>query len=135
MIEKNFSIINHDDITCEHIIMVMKALGKFHALSFAMKDQEPKKFQKMVKKLHEVFFVSDSPIAAHVNQAGNMAIASIDDSDDAMLLRAILRLYELNQFDQLTELISSDEAEPYAVILHGDLWSSENTIFKPVPFR
>lgn len=124
MVEKNYVMINQKDITVDHILLVMKTLGKFHAVSFALKDQEPEKFQEIVNNLQEIFFVHGGPMSSHVNQAEQMAINCITDDNDVDLLEAILRLYEQNQYDQLVDLANSNEAEPYSAVLHGDLWSN-----------
>lgn len=130
MVEKNFIMINQEDITSEHILLVMRALGKFHAVSFALKDQEPEKFSEIVNNLEEIFFVRGGPMSAHVIQAEKMAIECITDDNDVDLLQAILKLYEQNQYDQLIDLTSTNQAEPYGqIILHGDLWSN-NTMFR-----
>lgn len=89
-----------------------------------MKDQEPEKFDEIVNNLEELFFIRDGPMAMLVNQAEKMAIDCIDDDNDIDLLEAILHLYEQNQYDQLVDLANGNGAEPYAVVLHGDLWSN-----------
>lgn len=94
-----------------------------------MKDQEPEKFDEIVNNLDEIFFVRGGPMSSLVNQAERMALDCITDDNDVGLLKAILRLYEQNQYDQLVDLANGNGAEPYAVILHGDLWSN-NTMFK-----
>lgn len=106
----------------------MSFLGKFHAVSIAIKDQQPEKFKEIVKNLEEIIFVPDSPMSLFVNPAEKMAVECITEEHDADLLQAVLRLYERNQYDQLVELTKSEEAEPYAVVLHGDLWTN-NTMF------
>lgn len=112
------------NLTYEHILLIMTALGKFHAVSFALKDQEPEKFGKMVNEIAEIFFVRGGPMSALVNHAEKVAVSCIDDDDDGYLLRALFRLYEQNQFDQLVDLSNGNDAEPYAVVVHGDLWSN-----------
>lgn len=92
--------------------------------SFALKDQEPEKFDEIVNNLEELFLVRGGPMSSHINQAEKMAIDCIDDDNDIGLLQAILRLYEQNQYDQLVDLANGNGAEPYAVVLHGDLWSN-----------
>lgn len=135
MVEKKYIMINQNNVTFEHILLVMKTLGKFHAVSFALKDQEPDKFDEIVNNLEELFFVRDGPMSIHVNQAEKMAIDCIDDDNDIGLLEAILRLYEQNQYDQLVDLANGNGAEPYAVILHGDLWSNIGLWVKSIRFK
>lgn len=84
MTQADFTMVDKDEITSEHILLTMKALGKysnvesmvpcdfmqnnkrillfwigkFHAISLALKDQEPEKFAEILSGLNEIFFVS-----------------------------------------------------------------------------
>lgn len=117
-------MVKQENLTVEHILVIMRALGRFHAVSFAVRDQDPEKFWEIVKNLKEIFFVRGGPLTSLANEAEKVAIECIDDDNDAYLLRAMLQLYEKNQYDQLVDLIHSNECEPYAVMLHGDLWTN-----------
>lgn len=117
-------MVNQKNLTYEHILLMMRALGKFHAVSLALKDQEPDKFSKIVNDVEEVFFVRGGPMSTVINETEKLAVSCIEDDEDGYLLRALFHLYEQSQFDQLVDLSNSSAAEPYAVILHGDLWSN-----------
>lgn len=130
--ESRFIMIDKNDLTVEHILLVMKLIGKFHAISFALKDQQPEKFEEIASGLHEPMFkanyiLENSSIA--LNSAAINAINSITDEKDAHLLEALLKLYEKTQYEIILECIDADLAEPYAVITHGDMWSN-NTMFR-----
>lgn len=114
-------MIDKDDVTPEHILLVIKTVAKFHAVSFALKDQKPDKFAEFVSNLDEVMFTrgKHSQFAGFVNQAENLAVDCITGEDDIHLVKALLHLYETNQYDLIAELV---EAEPHSVILHGDMW-------------
>ncbi|XP_031625580.1 uncharacterized protein LOC116342201 [Contarinia nasturtii] len=125
-------MINKDELTVEHILLVMKALGKFHAVSFAMKDQKPHHFRKnVVKNLGEHFYRHghNLDLARMINGAAMNVINSITDDDDDDLLEAVLKLYEREQYDMMVNCVDGNEAEPYSVVIHGDLWS-KNTLFQ-----
>ncbi|XP_055296755.1 uncharacterized protein LOC129565669 [Sitodiplosis mosellana] len=129
--EKGFEMINKDELTVEHILLVMQALGKLHAISFAMKDQQRDKFSDIVNGLHEHFFRHgyNAVVAEmHKNAAINV-INAITDEKDSHLLEAVLKMYEISQFDILVNCVDANEAEPYSVVIHGDMWSN-NTMFK-----
>lgn len=119
----NFKMIDKDEVTPEHILLVIKTIAKFHAVSFALKDQEPDKFAEITSNLDEVMFTRGeyNQFADFVNQAENIAMDCISDEHDIHLVKALLHLYETNQYDLITEMV---EAETYSVILHGDLWSN-----------
>lgn len=129
--EKGFEMINKDELTVEHILLVMKVLGKLHAVSFAIKDQEPDKFTELVNGLQENIFRHgyNENVKEMYNNAAMVIINAINDEKDSHLLEAVLRLYETNQFDILINCIDATEAEPYSVVVHGDMWSN-NTMFK-----
>lgn len=123
-------MIDRSKVTVEHILLVMKTLGKFHAVSFAMRDQEPEKYSEIVSQITEMFFIRgvETPFCTTVNSAAMNAINCITDDRDAHLVKTLLDIYEKNQYDLLADLLVGDEAEPYAVITHGDLWNN-NTMF------
>lgn len=130
--ERRFTMIDKNDLTVEHILLVMKSIGKFHAISFALKDQQPEKFEEIASELHEPMFkanyiLQNTSIA--FNSAAINTINSITDEKDAHLLKALLKLYEKTQYEIILECIDAELAEPYAVITHGDMWSN-NTMFR-----
>lgn len=128
---EEFTMIDKSDVTVEHVLLVMKALGKFHALSFAIKDQEPEKFSEMVSELDEMLFMRglSTKFSSYINFSATIALKCITDDKDAHLLKALLDLYEKNQYDQIAELCNGNESEPYSVITHGDIWTN-NTMFQ-----
>lgn len=118
-------MIHSDDLTVEHILLVMKLIGKFHAISFALKEQKPEKFGELVSELREPMYkygynYEDIP-SGLTNAAKNM-INSITDDSDAHLLQALLKIYEKTQFETLCECIDGNAAEPFSVVTHGDMW-------------
>lgn len=122
--ERGYEMINKDDLTVEHILLVMKALGKFHAISFALKDQQPEKFQDIVNGLREQHFKNgyNPELEMFCNSGAMIVLNAITDDSDAHLLEAVLKLYEQNQFDTMLNCVDGNEAEPYSVIVHGDMW-------------
>lgn len=131
MAQEGFIMIDKDKVTVEHILLVMKALGKYHAVSFALRDQDPEKFTELISELSEMFFVRgiETPFKSAINNAAINAINSITDDGDAHLVKALLELYETDQYDLVADLLDGNDAEPYSVICHGDCWSN-NTMFK-----
>lgn len=122
--EKNYQMIDKNDLTIEHILLVMKALGKFHAISLALKDQEPEKFAEIASELREHFFdpATSAGFPKIFNNAAMTVINAITDDKDSHLLEAVLRLYERNQFDIITDCVNAQAAEPFSVVTHGDMW-------------
>ena len=124
-------MVNKQEVTVDHILLVMQALGKFHAVSYAIKDQAPDKFSEMVNELQEHIYRQgyNSDLADAYNAAAMNVISSITDDRDAHLLEAVLRLYERDQYDIIVECVDGNAAEPHAIIIHGDMWSN-NTMFQ-----
>lgn len=101
-----FMMIDKDQLTTEHVLIVMRTLAKFHALSFALKDQEPEKFSELLHGLNEIFFVrgENSVFADQINYAQTIAFNCITDESDTHLIKALMRLYQTNQYDLIAEL-------------------------------
>lgn len=109
-----------EKVTVDHVKLVMQVMGKLHALSFALKDQQPEKFESIVSKLDEVFFSpNNTGMAIYINSLPKTLFNAISDGKDAYLLKRVVQLYERNQFDMGAECVNSTLAEPYAVICHG----------------
>lgn len=131
LVERNYKMIDKNELTVEHILLVMKALGKLHAISLAAKDQQPEQFAEILSKLHENHFKHGygSNLEALYNNSAMSVINAITDDKDIHLLNAVLKLYEQNQFDMIIDCVDANKSEPYSVVMHGDVWSN-NTMFK-----
>lgn len=116
----------HQKLDLNHVALVMQELGKFHALSFAMKDQKPEEFKKL-SNINDVFFES------FVNDYFNMYISSIIDKVVAAMDEDDKCKAKMEQFKDFTsmgkDLTDFKNAEPYAVINHGDCWNN-NMLFR-----
>lgn len=71
-----------------------------------MKDQEPEKFAELLNGLNEIFFVrgENSVFADQINYAQTIAFNCITDDSDTHLIKALMRLYQTNQYDLIAEL-------------------------------
>lgn len=49
-----------EETTADHVILVMRALAKYHAISFAVQDQQPDKFKVFASKVSEVLFTREN---------------------------------------------------------------------------
>lgn len=58
--ESNFVMLKHreESVQASHINLVMAALGKFHALSSAVKDQQTEKFKAIISGMNDGAFAS-----------------------------------------------------------------------------
>lgn len=110
----------------ENSRMIVRELAKYHAISFAMKDQCPEKMKKyeQLDDFFPRFFKSEGAIESTRKKYAN--IVSI------MRKRDLGHIYEEFSKDIYQYILScSDESVPnkYRVIGHGDCWNN-NILYK-----
>lgn len=127
---RGFTIINRrtEDVTADHVRLVMKTLAKFHAISFALKDQQPKKFNEITANLTEIFI---RPEETHLRDYFNLQSETVFNSvsDDAELLAKAKKFYECDAIEVAAECLNLDRTGSASVISHGDAWQN-NTMFR-----
>ncbi|KAL1399443.1 hypothetical protein pipiens_008207 [Culex pipiens pipiens] len=110
-----------EPINYEHARLVMIQLGRFHALSFAMKDQRP--------DLFEACKIPDAMVPAmqHNDQLMGMFGVALDaamnvlDPEDERT-RWKMQGLRNDYFAVLESCVDVERVEPYAVLNHGDCW-------------
>ncbi|XP_017776636.1 PREDICTED: uncharacterized protein LOC108562731 [Nicrophorus vespilloides] len=111
-------------LSVECVRLVLQQLGRFHAMSFALKHRRPEAFRRATNKLRETVFASSmfptyGKLFLHaIHDALKLAKQSLP-SDSVYVSK--LALFTLNIFDLMSDLAL---ANPYSVITHGDLWSN-----------
>lgn len=115
------------EVTKEHVFRVMEALGKYHALSFALRDQKPE-LLKPYSSMVDVFFQrTDESMEQikmwfeHLKKQARDTLESMDNEDLKQRARKEL---EKDFFQQIGGCIEGAAAEPHAVICHGDCWNN-----------
>lgn len=117
-------------ISVQHVFLVMKALGKFHGSSLALKDQKRSIFEGMIGEFNEINAKDrTTKWAKMLCSTARFVIDAMAASSDDHVFKKSLRFYERSQFDIVMECIDGKVAEPLAVITHGDCWI-KNTLFK-----
>lgn len=112
-----------DDITFEHVNLVLRALAKFHALSFAIKDQKPELMQKF-KNMPDFFVNKDKESreraeAWYKNLRDEMA-DSVANHNNQMLKKRVDLFVKQDFTAFCSSMFDEKESEPYAVLTHGD---------------
>lgn len=119
-----------EEVTVDHLRLVMRTLGKLHAISFALKDQQPDKFNELAANLSEVFIRTDD---AHLRECftkqAQLAFDAVSNSDDAHLLAKVKQLFERDAIDVAADCLNLDLTGSASVIGHGDAWQN-NTMFR-----
>lgn len=129
---RDFTIIDRytEEITADHVRLVMQALGKLHAISFALKDQQPKQFEELTSNLSEIFIRRDDE---RFRGYFNMLVQNVKDAlsgeEDAHLLEKITKFYDRDAIDIAADCLDHKLTGSSAVISHGDAWQN-NTMFK-----
>lgn len=117
-------------IDYKHVELALTQLGKFHALSFALRSQQPELF-KQFQDLNSGMFksVKDFPGSkVFFEKNFDQAIEALHPEDDK---EAITKLTDLrnNCMSILGRAVSSADAEPFTVFCHGDCWNN-NMMFQ-----
>lgn len=119
---RKFNVWNKlEPMNYEHTRLVMAQLGRFHALSLAMKDQQPDLFEPckiadaVVAVMQEAAEVTNM-----VESALEAAIQMLDPEEEKA--RWKMEGLRYDYLDTLKSCVDPQRAEPYAVLNHGDCW-------------
>lgn len=112
-----------------HTKYVITHYAKYHALSFALRDQHPEKFEEIAKITQTSFFDDSSREAMEVtmNSTCTRAIKAFTEDDQKEL--ELLRYLEKYCYDVLEYSCRGSEAGQHGVIIHGDSWIN-NMLFR-----
>lgn len=116
-------------ISAEHVFLVMKVLGKFHAISFAMKTRQPEKFEKFTSKLLDIEYEFRPKVTSWSQIYVKFFIAFAKKFASEDIAKRVAQLFAGSLSDLFDECRDSAYAEPFAVICHGDCWEN-NTMIK-----
>lgn len=108
-------------ISVNHAFLIVEHLAKLHAISFALKDQQPTVYDKLrsVDDLLTKFF--QTPHMSNVfNATYDRAIAALDNPHHIRIVNDM----KVNHVKYFTELLIGDACDPYGVIIHGDCWQN-----------
>lgn len=107
----------------EHAKLIFSALGRLHAVSFAMKELQPESFEPL-KAFGDLLApkMGEENFKMMLTGMIDRAIGTLDENDTRRRNR-VLRLKE-DLPSMMIEVTSGAKAEPFAVLGHGDCWSN-----------
>lgn len=129
---RNFSIIDRhtEEVTADHVYLFMKVLAKLHAISFALKDQQPEKFKEIAANVGEIIFRrEDVMFREYFLKQSEEAIKVVSNAEDAHLLAKLKKLFTKSPLDIVADCLDTKLTGAGVVITHGDSWQN-NTMFR-----
>lgn len=118
-------------VNFEHASLLMTTLGRLHALSFAMKDQQPEVFaqcREFTDPMWKMFELD--PTNSFDRMMSMMCQRAIDtlEPHDTFRREKLGKFHDCCQ-EEMKACVDANAAEPYAIIGHGDCWSN-NMMFQ-----
>lgn len=124
---RNFEMVPKDKvIPLDHELLVLREMGKLHAISFAMKDQRPKEFEQF-KQLSDTFtaLAIDGKLRSFMNRTVARAANVLKNPEHKRFMEDFQHTYA----DKMTEFLTGESSKEFAIVGHGDSWSN-NFLFQ-----
>jgi thiamine kinase-like enzyme len=112
----------------EHVRLIFKTYGHFHAISFCLKEQKPEEFERLSKSLSNIWkkYTESGGLITILKSHLQTAYEALDSSKHADIMEKLKKYIE-NTLEIFSESLYYDGK--YFGILHGDCWSN-NMMFK-----
>lgn len=110
----------------ENIKLTLSELGKFHALSIALKDQKPNLFKKFkkVKDFRRTLYNTENMLGM-VDAIFDRTIDSLKLDDHKNVMRKIKEHFII----YLSDCLEDNASDRFGVLCHGDFWNN-NMLFR-----
>lgn len=117
----------HRQMNEEHVELIMRNYGKFHAVSYALKDQRPNVYAAICERLDNDDYFSFTRLFANNYEHIVMRVLEYFDADKDVDLMVKFKKY-CKDFVKIMEALPNI-IDKYACITHADAWCT-NFMFK-----
>lgn len=124
-------------ISLDQELMILRELAKFHAVSFAMKDQRPAEFEEL-KPNNDPFLEIGirGTLRSFLNRIMERAANVLENPEHKRFMMNFCDTYA----NRIEELLTGKSSKELAIVGHGDCWSNnflfqydENNVSTPTP--
>ncbi|CAG9802462.1 unnamed protein product [Chironomus riparius] len=119
------------EVTKEHVFLVMRTLGKFHAVFYAIKDQKPEvlNYYYTLKDSFKIMSETEnSTLPAYYSSLKKQTIKVVEKCEDLEVKEKVMKYLENDYSELIEHCLSREKSEPYTAICHGDCWNN-NMLF------
>lgn len=106
----------------QHLELVMAELAKFHAISFALKDQRPDAYNELKSHTDIMHRIFNGCVKQMTIEGFERSIATLENS---ALVPKLIELKE-NHAKIQREYLLENSCEAFGVLGHGDCWTNNN---------
>ncbi|KAF5292789.1 hypothetical protein FQA39_LY13834 [Lamprigera yunnana] len=119
----------------DHLFLIVRELGKLHALSYVIRKQQPKVFATVIGNMEEKFFknFANKSMRDTTQLYVSRALDSLDPVNDKIVYEKFKRFSE-DLHKIIGKAVDSKNADQYAVVNHGDC-GFNNLLFKYEDFE
>lgn len=122
---KNFEIFSRtEDLTRQHVILVMKVLAKMHATFYCIKEQNPSVIEPYITR-NDYFIMrcerKGSLMNSWYENSKNQALEVIDKCGNEELVQKVHALLSQDITTLFKRCLNLKITEPYATLCHGDV--------------
>lgn len=110
-----------EPIALDHVRLFVEELGKFHGISFALKEQKPEFFNEL-RSMKDLlgYFMTNENMKALWMVAYDRAIEALKDENH----RKIVSDVKENMEKIMMECVGEGVCDPFGAITHGDCWNN-----------